>query len=560
MANTFRALSEYSIQQINNRLGSVYINGTEITTANRTTINNYCNSSGNDILTVTAKTGKIFTDYGYVAIDNGDYVFLIQSAENSGLTYTFTIPVNDDVIKLGHWANTQPDTATIQGVSQQIYFYKIADYVGFTYTASYSLSHCTSNINDTTLNGNQSYNFTLTAENGYKFSGAPVVTLSDSTPITVTKVSDYSYTFTLNVTDSNITGVSISASAILETVSFSFNNVLENCSVSPVLTSVEQGTTYNITVSANNGYIFDIVPSLVYLDENGDFITVSGVKVSNYQYTFSFTVGNDLTQNYSYYRLTASANIETETTTKYGVLQIHKVTNENLKQINNLKYYNGSLSQVDLSNYISSLKLLPVNVATEKNDNIYLSNINTGISAPVIENDYIIVQLGAVTLTGYYQNELDKKYSKIKLVLPYIDVVSIESELMNETIKIDYKINIVTGDATVFIYLVKNSVDYLFKTVSGNIGVDVPYLVTIENENKIVQGYSNKNTLIEKPKVIIETQLKATNNTIYDCYKKSLISSETGYFKCSHIDIDSNTIPLNEIEMIKNKLLKGVYI
>lgn len=560
MANTFRSLSEYSVNQINNRMGKVYINGTEITTANRTTINSYCNSSGNDILTVTAKTGKVFTDYGYVAIDNGEYTFLIQSAENSGLTYTFTIPVNDDIIKLGHWSNIQPDTATIQGVSQQVYFYKIADYVGFTFTANYSLSHCTSNINDVTLNGNQSYNFILTADNGYIFESAPTFILSDNTSLQVTKVSDSVYNCTVNVTDSTITGITITGSAIVETISYSFNTVLSHCTITPVITTVQKDSQYTVTVNADNGYIFDIVPSLVYLNENGDFITITGVKNSDYSYSFSFTVGNNLTPNYSYYRLTASASVETETTTKYGAIQIHKISNDNLKAFNNLRYYNGSLSQVDLSNYISSLKLLPFDITTNKTDNIFVSNVDTGINAPVIENDFVSFNLGSVTLTGIYQNELDKKYSKIKLILPYLDCVSIDSNLMNETIKVIYKVNVISGDTTAFIFLVRNNTDYLINTVNGNIGVDVPYLVTINNENKIVQNYRNNQSFIDSPKVVIETQLKATNNTVYDCYKKNSISSETGFFKCSYVDIDSNKIPLNEIELIKQKLLTGVYI
>lgn len=258
--------------------------------------------------------------------------------------------------------------------------------------------------------------------------------------------------------------------------------------------------------------------------------------------------------------MTASASVETETTTKYGAIQIHKISNDNLKAFNNLRYYNGSLSQVDLSNYISSLKLLPLDITTNKSDNIFVSNVDTGITAPVIENDFVTFNLGSVTLTGVYQNELDKKYSKIKLILPYLDCITIDSNLMNETIKVIYKVNVISGDTTAFIFLVRNNTDYLIDTVNGNIGVDVPYLVTINNENKIVQNYRNNQSFIDSPKVVIETQLKATNNTVYDCYKKNSISSETGFFKCSYVDIDSNKIPLNEIELIKQKLLTGVYI
>lgn len=564
MANIFNWGSALSITPFTNLGFKITVNDVVITNDNFSIANTYCNSRGTDKIEVELigdYANYNFTDYGYLYYRNEDSIgYLSKSVENSGKKYTFNVTADIGVLWIRVFIETQPRTLKVNGVNTTFYAYQRTEQQSFTYNANYSLSHCTSNINDVTLNGNQSYNFTLTADNGYIFNGAPVVTLSNSSTLQVTKVSDYVYTFELNVTDSSITGVIISGDAILETVSYTFNNVLENCTVSPVLSTVQKGASYTITVTTDNGYIFDIVPSLVYLDENGDFITITGVKNSDYSYSFSFTVGNNLTSNYSYYRLTASASVETKTTTKYGVLQIHKVTNEHLKQINNLRYYNGSLSQIDLTQYISSLKLLPVNVSTVETDNIYLSNIDTGITAPVIENDFVSFNLGRVTLTGVYQNELDKKYSKIKLILPYLDCITIDSNLMNETIKVVYKVNVISGDTTAFIFLVKNNTDYLIDTINGNIGVDVPYLVTINNENKIVQNYRNNQSFIDSPKVVIETQLKATNNTVYDCYKKNSISSETGFFKCSYVDIDSNKIPLNEIELIKQKLLTGVYI
>lgn len=564
MANIFNWGSATNITPFTNLGFRITVNDVVITNDNFSIANTYCNSSGTDKIEVELigdYANYNFTDYGYLYYRNEDTIgYLTQSVENSGKKYTFNVTANVGVLWIRIFIETQPRTLKVNGVNTSVYVYRRTEQQSFIYNANYSLSHITSNINDTTLNGNQTYNFTLTADTGYIFNGAPVVTLSNSSTVQVTKVSDYVYNFELNVTDSSITGVTISGNAILETVSYTFNNVLENCTVSPVLSTVQKNASYTITVTADNGYIFDIVPALVYLDENGDFITITGVKNSDYSYSFSFTVGNNLTPNYSYYRLTASASVETKTTTKYGVLQIHKVTNEHLKQINNLRYYSGSLSQIDLTQYISSLKLLPVNVSTVETDNIYLSNIDTGINAPVIENDFVSFNLGSVTLTGIYQNELDKKYSKIKLILPYLDCVSIDSNLMNETIKVIYKVNVISGDTTAFIFLVRNNTDYLIDTVNGNIGVDVPYLVTINNENKIVQNYRNNQSFIDSPKVVIETQLKATNNTVYDCYKKNSISSETGFFKCGYVDIDSNKIPLNEIELIKQKLLTGVYI
>lgn len=543
---------------------NLIINDILITNDNFSNANSFLNSNSQNVIKLSIFNNYVFTDYGFIYTKDSETLGRIyQSTENSGKTYTFVIPYRADVnenIRPTVFTGTQPRNLNVNGVSQSVYCYKKTEQQSFTYSANYSLSHCTSNINDVTLNGEQTYNFTLTADDGYIFESAPTFILSDNTSLPVTKVSDSVYSCTVNVTDSTITGITITGSAIVETITYSFNTVLSHCTITPVITTVQKDSQYTVTVNADNGYIFDIVPALVYLDENGDFITITGVKNSDYSYSFSFTVGNNLTPNYSYYRLTASASVETETTTKYGAIQIHKITNDNLKAFNNLRYYNGSLSQIDLSNYISSLKLLPLDITTNKSDNIFVSNVDTGINAPVIENDFVSFNLGNVTLTGIYHNELDKKYSKIKLILPYLDCITIDSNLMNETIKVIYKVNVISGDTTAFIFLVKNNTDYLIDTINGNIGVDVPYLVTINNENKIVQNYRNNQSFIDSPKVVIETQLKATNNTVYDCYKKNSISSETGFFKCSYVDINSNKIPLNEIELIKQKLLTGVYI
>lgn len=620
----------------------IFVNGNEITNENRNNASQFLLSNGNDVIEYKTINGYIFDGDVYIRYKASKNVRALMNIVSNN-ERSFTFPVNSAVDILPSYETFNQDGVNIP------YFTTVL--AGSTINVNATLNNCTLSPNVSTIPVGSASNFTLTANNGFKFISSPTVyiMLNDiRQDITLTKVSDYEYTFSVTpnenaeqlyinaVADSetvrlikNLSNCSVSpasdtltigvpvtltisanngyifdaentpslywvdneqmehyltvtktsdyeytatftpdetdyhldASAISEPSSVAIEKNLTNCTMSPNVNSFIDGETYNILLTADAGYIFDVAPSITYEKKEGDIVSLSLTKVSDYVYKYDgLTV--DSTHELEY-TITAYASVESVTSTKYGVLQIHKIDANTLKAFNDLRYYSGSgsLSQIDLSKYISALKVIFVDATSTANDNILVADVNTGIQAPKIDNDYITLDLGNVLLAGIYQNTLDKKYSEIFLNLPFVDVYKLDSAYMNETINIKYRVNLISGDGAIFISIVRDNETFLIDVINVNMSFDLPYIYPIESDIKQFNTKIKAINFNVSPTVTIKQRLKAdANNNIYQCYKIDTPANENGYFKIERLNAD--TIPANASirNKIENLLKAGVYI
>lgn len=408
---------------------------------------------------------------------------------------------------------------------------------------------------------------------GYCKNGDGTISRPQATVSADNKISSYSipankkyrvypsYKGTFKKSGVTIPYCTVVASAEPEPTSVPLEKNLTNCILSPDVNSFIDGQTYNIVLTADAGYIFDVAPSFRYKNKDATLITLPLTKVSDSVYKYDgLTIDADKATSFF---ITAYANIESITSNKYGVLQIHKVTPDNLKAFNDLRYYSGSgsLQQTDLSQYISALKVIFADATSTANDNILVSNIDTGISAPKIDDDYITLNLGNVLLAGLYNNALDKKYSEILLNLPFVDVYKLDSVYMNETINIKYRVNLISGDGAIFISIVRNSVLYLIDVINVNMSFDLPYVYPIESDIKQLNTQIKAVNFNVPPTVTIKQRLKAdANNSVYQCYKIGTPANENGYFRIERLDADTIPASASIRNKIENLLKGGVYI
>lgn len=492
--------------------------------------------------TITADNGFKFTSSPSVYTMAGSVTSAVQVTKVSDYEYTFSVTPAETDESLNIYADA---------VSESVSFIK-------------TLSNCSVSPAGNTLTIGVPVTVTITANSGYIFDAGnkPVLYWLDIEQtrheISLTKVSDYEYTATFTPDE---TDYYLDASAIAEPSSVPLEKNLTNCSLSPDVNSFIDGQTYNIVLTADAGYIFDVSPSFRYKNSEGTLITIPLTKVSDYVYKY-----DDLKINANEedkYFITAYASVESVSSNKYGVLQIHKIDADTLKAFNDLRYYSGSgsLSQIDLSQYISSLKVIFADATSTANDNILVSDINTEINAPKIDDDYITLDLGNVLLSGMYHNTLDKMYSEIFLNLPFVDVYKLDSVYMNETINIKYRINLISGDGAIFISIVRDSETFLIDVINVNMSFDLPYVYPIESDIKQLNTKIQAVNFNIAPYVTIKQRLKAdTNNNVYQCYKIDTPANENGYFKIERLD--SDTIPANASirNKIENLLKAGVYI
>lgn len=492
--------------------------------------------------TITADNGFKFTTSPSVYTMAGGVTSVVQVTKVSDYEYTFSVTPAETDESLNIYADA---------VSETVSFIK-------------TLSNCSVSPAGNTLTIDVPVTITITANSGYIFDAEnkPVLYWLDSEQtrheIGLTKVSDYEYTrtFTPDATD-----YYLDASAIAEPSSVPLEKNLTNCSLSPDVNSFIVGQIYNIVLTADAGYIFDVAPSFRYKNSEGNLITIPLIKVSDYVYKYDgLTIDADSATKYF---ITAYASIESVTSNKYGVLQIHKIDADTLKAFNDLRYNsgNGSLSQIDLSQYISALKVIFADAKSTASDNILVSNINTGVSAPKIDDDYLTLDLGSVLLAGMYHNTLDKMYSEIFLNLPFVDVYKLDSVYMNETINIKYRVNLISGDGAIFISIVRDSETFLIDVINVNMSFDLPYVYPIESDIKQLNTKIKAVNFNVAPTVTIKQRLKADiNNNVYQCYKIDTPANENGYFKIERLDADTIPASASIRNKIENLLKAGVYI
>ncbi len=123
-----------------------------------------------------------------------------------------------------------------------------------TYNVTNNLTQCTTNNSDTTIDSDETYSATITANNGYHFNTENVVVTCGEFDETFT-ISQDRQTVTINIT--NVVGdIYISATATNEVPSYDITSTLNHATNSNSATTIQQGSTYTATLTCDTHYTF----------------------------------------------------------------------------------------------------------------------------------------------------------------------------------------------------------------------------------------------------------------------------------------------------------------
>ena len=398
---------------------------------------------------------------------------------------------------------------------------------------------------------------TLTADSGYEFSDIPYFEW-DRNPYYFEQ-SGSSYIYDLNDLISENASITIYATATATKKTKEVTNSLTNCTVTPPFNSMVENETYTLTLNASQGYKFVSTPILEI--NNRDLLVLDFTKVTDYQYTLTFTADSSYFDTNTNAILSGVAVEETPIITKYGAIQVYKPTTSDMAELATKRFRANNTvdgitySDIDLGSYITQFKRIFFDVVTTSKSNILLGRHDTLINTDVVNNDDVTIDCGTVFLQGANGNELDTKIYKIKIVLPFYEVVELPSIYMNKTIHIVYQCNVITGYADILINEVVSDTDLLIVKYRCKISQDLPYILSYDKLN----GALSDMQLNTSPKIILQK-----NNTFIDkgftTYKKDLISNEVGYFEVQDIVTMSVNATQKEKDLIENLLKSGVYI
>ena len=487
------------------------------------------------VITLTADNGYEFSGVPKLTISGTDYNFTLSNN-------VYTLDVN---------------TIDIQAdVSGTITATAIA--VNPTVTISKNLTNVTMSPDVTSIElDGTSKIITLTADNGYEFSDIPYFEW-DRNPYYFEQ-SGSSYIYDLNDLISENASITIYATATATAKTKEVTNQLTNCTITPPFNSMVENETYNLTLNASQGYKFVTTPTLSI--NNRDTTILDFTKVTDYQYTLTFTADSTYFDSPDVAILSGIAVEETPIVTKYGAIQVYKPTTSDMAELATKRFRANNTvdgitySDIDLGSYITQFKRIFFDVTTSSKSNILLGRHDTLINTDVVNNDDVTIDCGSVLIQGSNNNELDAKIYKIKLVLPFYEVVELPSIYMNKTIHIVYQCNVITGYADILINEVVDNTDLLITKYRCKISQDLPYILSYDKLN----GSLSDMQLNTSPKIILQK-----NNTFIDkgfiTYKKDLISNEVGYFEVKDIVTMSVNATQKEKDLIENLLKSGVYI
>ena len=151
--------------------------------------------------------------------------------------------------------------------------------------------------------------------------------------------------------------------------------------------------------------------------------------------------------------------------------------------IDNIKLLNNS----PIENIISC-KRIPFDI-NGTDESIVLGNVDTGVHGNKIDTGHSFT-IGSASVSKKYNNFLDySPYTNIWIFLPFIGMRQLDTDkYMGRTLKVVYKVDIVTGSCCACIYASNSSGKYLLiDTYNGSCGIDIP--ISAQNRSAVESAW-----------------------------------------------------------------------
>lgn len=324
---------------------------------------------------------------------------------------------------------------------------------------------------------------------------------------------------------------------------------LLNCTADkPTVSTVNEGDSYTVNFTANDGYVFNEQP---YVQIGSEIKYADTIDSSH----ASLTITN-ITQN-----LTIIAHATepqpVEPTEELPFVNIYNPTQAQLVDAANALFMNFDSGQVvNISPYIVSIHKVFVPVSTDEAfQPIKFGKYNTQVNSKVVNQKVSRVSCGKVTVPELYHNALDySPFTTVRIWLPFLGFYDLSiDELSNKEIELTYAIDLVNGKALAEI---SNDDGVIYRFV-GTAYAQEPYHT--ESLNNMSTAYINGayNMADFTPYLLIERPINLTpsNNDLegLPTYKVVTIGDMKGYLRCRKVfatDMIATEAEKNEIEAL----------
>lgn len=137
---------------------------------------------------------------------------------------------------------------------------------------------------------------------------------------------------------------------------------------------------------------------------------------------------------------------------------------------------------------IIGLHVMYVAPTTGAERDIQVGYINSGVPSKIVTEQYTEIDCGTVTINEYFGDARDySPYTQVYCYLPFIGIVELNADdVVNSTLGIKYKIDVLTGCCLSQLTVKKYGLDAVLYTYTGNCAVQMPitsgnYLSTVSS-------------------------------------------------------------------------------
>ena len=340
-------------------------------------------------------------------------------------------------------------------------------------------------------------------------------------------------------------------------------------------TSILENSTDTITLTADNGYIFD--DDIIYYSYDINFGVYNKlIEKANKQNTIKIDLTTSSFYDYNkskdnpissgdkpYIKAVATSPTVKPTGTKS--ISLYSMTDGELNTFMNsvLLQFNSSPdgTQTSLANFldfVNQIYRIPLNIPNDlltPVKQVHSGKWDINVNTNQITQDHFSINFEPIKVTPHYKNANDYNSITVSLVIPFAKEVELNiNDVMNNTIKITYNIDLLQGKTTIIVTndtgtIYTNQIDistqlefyglYYDKTIGG---LNSTYI------NNVLQPY-----------ISISYHKPITNLISYSTNEHGMLKDYNGFVRVSHGTLTGN---MNDTEYneIMNLLYGGIKI
>lgn len=340
-------------------------------------------------------------------------------------------------------------------------------------------------------------------------------------------------------------------------------------------TSILENSTDTITLTADNGYIFDddiiyysydinygIYQKLTEKANKQNIIKIDLTTSSFYDY--NNLQDKPVTSGVKPY-IKAIATSPTVKPTGTKAINLYSMTDGELNTFMNsaLLQFNSTPdgTQTSLANFldfVNQIYRIPLNIPNDllnPVNKVHSGKWNINVNTNQITQDHFSINFDPIKVTQHYQNANDYNSITVSLVIPFAKEIELNiNDVMNNTIKITYNIDLLQGKTTI---IVNNDTGTIY---TNQIDISTQLEFYGLHYDKTIGGLNSTyiNNVLQ-PYILISYHKPITNLISYSTNENGVLKDYNGFVRVSHGTLTGN---MNDTEYneIMNLLYGGIKI